>query len=192
MWQGDSRVISKIFLLVCLLFMGNNEFNLIFVVGGVSWTARKKKKEKAGRVSRQEKSWNWYSTRTTAVDTRRCQRKSGQKMFLSFSSGRPVFVLIAALTKPSIMLYAFLRFSWLSLTLSLVATFSIRKLRMRNGNFPCLIVASGSVRWRVTIDFWGIGFIFKMQFSCFLPMDERFLWKKKTSVVNEYRKQNLG
>lgn len=44
------RVISKIFFLVCLLFMGNNEFNLILYI----FTSR-------GRDSNGEKKWNWYS-----------------------------------------------------------------------------------------------------------------------------------
>lgn len=52
MWQGNTRVISKIFL-VCLLFMGNNEFNLILLgpwcalseEGRATFTRRHKKVE---------------------------------------------------------------------------------------------------------------------------------------------------
>lgn len=117
-----SRVISKISSLVCLLFMGNNEFNLILLgcEGGVDKT------REGDRVS-----WNWYSARTTAaVDARRrrCQHGSGQKHCLSFFSGRKFFFCTQRRLDKTLNYASCCSFCAASLALVSWLPFSIRKI----------------------------------------------------------------
>lgn len=88
MWQGDSRVISKIFLLVCLLFMGNNEFNLIFVVGGVSWTARhgRRRKRRAGYHDRKKLKLIFHKNNGSGYPTMPTQKWTKNVLKLLFGS----------------------------------------------------------------------------------------------------------